>query len=259
MIRRLVVPSVVAVTMRRWSLLPPGATRGRSRRPSRPAACRRRRPRATICERPSTRMEERLRAMPADGDAVVRLAEALMRVQRVNSDAAAVVKAGAAPARVPGRAPDHYEAQRDARAPCCCRSIASATRFARPSGRARWTRATPGTTACIGDAHLELGEYDEAFAAFDRMGAAAARVRPPTRASPMRSSSKAISTGALDDDADGRRRHQRARCRRAGLALRAARQPAAAARTARRRQARVRARGVHVSRSSRTRWPGWRA
>ena len=49
-------------------------------------------------------------------------------------------------------------------------------------------RATRWNLGVIGDAHLELGEYDAAFDAFDRDDAAAPlgrrlRAAPPTRAS----------------------------------------------------------------------------
>ena len=58
------------------------------------------------------RMEQRLAADPADGDAVVRLAQALIRVQRVDSDPQAVVKAEQRLRAFLSRSPDHYEAQR---------------------------------------------------------------------------------------------------------------------------------------------------
>ena len=126
-----------------------------------------------------SQMEARFKAYPNDGDAVIRLAEALIRVQRVNSDAAAVVRAEERLRAFLAQAPDHYEAQR-----VLGSVLLSQHRFRdalREAGRARAMDPRDGWNyGVIGDAHLELGEYEEAFAAFDRMGAL--RPGPPAYA-----------------------------------------------------------------------------
>ena len=115
------------------------------------------------------RMEQRLASNPADGDAVVRLAQALIRVQRVESDAQAVVKAERYLRAFLAGTPNHYDAQRVLGA-----VLLSQHRFRdaiREAERAR--ELDPRDTfndGVIGDASLELGDYDRAFEAFDRMG-----------------------------------------------------------------------------------------
>jgi tetratricopeptide (TPR) repeat protein len=115
-------------------------------------------------------LEKRLAERPDDGDAVVRLADTLIRIQRVDSDPAAVIKAEQRLRDFLARTPDHYEAQR-ALGPV----LLSQHRFRDALREAKRARAMDPRDAWIygvmGDAHLELGEYDEAFAAFDRMGA----------------------------------------------------------------------------------------
>ena len=114
-------------------------------------------------------MEQRLAVNPADGDAVVRLAQALIRVQRVESDAQAVVKAEQHLRAFLSRSPDRYEAQQVLGA-----VLLSQHRFRdaiREAERAR--ELDPRDTfndGVIGDASLELGDYDRAFEAFDWMG-----------------------------------------------------------------------------------------
>ena len=125
------------------------------------------------------RMEARLAAKPEDGDAVVRLAEALVRLQRVNSDPAAVLKAEQRIRAFLAVQPDHYEAQR-----VLGTVLLSQHRFRDAIREAQKARAVDPMDwwnyGVIGDAHLELGEYDEAFAAFDRMGSL--RPSPPAYA-----------------------------------------------------------------------------
>ena len=126
-----------------------------------------------------THMEERLAKHPNDGDAVVRLAEALIRVQRVNSDAAAVMRAESRLRAFLAETPDYYDARR-----VLGSVLLSQHRFRDAIREAERARALDPRDAwnygVIGDAHLELGEYDEAFGAFDRMGAL--RPGPPAYA-----------------------------------------------------------------------------
>lgn len=114
------------------------------------------------------RMEARLAARPDDGRAVVALADALIRVQRVDSDAAAVVRAEQHLRRFLARQPGHYEAQR-----LLGPVLLSQHRFRdaiREAERAREMESGDAFNyGVIGDGHLELGDYDAAFAAFDRM------------------------------------------------------------------------------------------
>jgi tetratricopeptide (TPR) repeat protein len=111
-----------------------------------------------------------LDAQPANGDAVVQLAQALIRLQRVDNDASAVITAEQRLRAFLATNPDHYEAQRVLGA-----VLLSQHRFRDAIREAERARAMDPRDAwnygVIGDAHLELGEYDEAFAAFDRMGA----------------------------------------------------------------------------------------
>ena len=166
--RKLLVPVVFAVT----AVLVAAATWRDARRSAAPI-------RASILSIDPTsregltatvrRMEQRLAADPGDGDAVVRLAQALIRVQRVDSDAQAVVRAERHVRAFLARTPDHYEALRVLGA-----VLLSQHRFRdaiRAAGHAR--ALDPRDTfndGVIGDASLELGDYDRAFEAFDRMG-----------------------------------------------------------------------------------------
>lgn len=125
------------------------------------------------------RMERRLASNPADGDAVVRLAQASIRVQRINGDAAAVATAERRLRALLSAAPDHYDAQR-----MLGPVLLSQHRFRdaiREAERAReMDPADAFNDGVIGDASIELGDYDRAFAAFDRMGAR--RPGPPAYA-----------------------------------------------------------------------------
>jgi tetratricopeptide (TPR) repeat protein len=124
-------------------------------------------------------LEARLASQPGDADAVLRLAEALIRVQRVDGDAEAVVTAERHLRALLATTPQHYEAQRLLGA-----VLLSQHRYRDALREAHKARAMEPRDAwnygVIGDAHLELGEYDEAFAAFDRMGSL--RPGPPAYA-----------------------------------------------------------------------------
>lgn len=115
-------------------------------------------------------LETRLEAHPRDGDAVIRLADALLRVQRVDSDPQAAVTAEHRLRALLAADPDHYEAQR-----MLGSVLLSQHRFRDAIREAERARAADPRDAwnygVLGDAHLELGEYPEAFAAFDQMGA----------------------------------------------------------------------------------------
>jgi tetratricopeptide (TPR) repeat protein len=114
-------------------------------------------------------LESRIQQRPADGDAVVQLANLLIRIQRVDSDPTAVIRAEQRLRDFLARTPDHYEAQR-ALGPV----LLSQHRFRDAMREASRASAMDPRDAfnygVMGDAQLELGEYEAAFAAFDRMG-----------------------------------------------------------------------------------------
>ena len=122
-------------------------------------------------------MESRLQKNPKDGDAAVQLAGALVRVQRVNNDATAVINAEQHLRALLSLVPDHYEAQRMLGTVLLSQhrfrdAIREAQRARKMDDRDAWNYGV------LGDAHLELGEYDDAFASFDRMS----QLRPGPRA-----------------------------------------------------------------------------
>ena len=107
---------------------------------------------------------------------------------------------------------------------------------ARPARASRSRRRPRATYGVVGDALVELGRYDEAFATFDRMVALQADASPPTRASPTPASCSAGRAGAIEamELALGRRRRPRRadrldarRARQAPLRPRASRAAAA--------------------------------
>jgi tetratricopeptide (TPR) repeat protein len=116
-------------------------------------------------------MTQRLRSQPDDGAAAASLADALLRQTRVANDPALAVHAEQALRRALAAEPLDYPARRMLGA-----VLLSQHRFReaiREASRARQLRPSDAwNDGVIGDAHLELGEYDEAFAAFDRMAAA---------------------------------------------------------------------------------------
>ncbi|MGE3273591.1 MAG: tetratricopeptide repeat protein [Vicinamibacterales bacterium] len=118
-------------------------------------------------------LDARLAAHPEDGEAVVRLADTLIRIQRVDGTAAAVVTAEQRLEAFLARVPGHYDARRMLGA-----VLLSQHRFAEAIRLAQEVQAVDPRDAwnygVLGDAHLELGDYDAAFAAFDQMG----RLRP---------------------------------------------------------------------------------
>jgi tetratricopeptide (TPR) repeat protein len=113
-------------------------------------------------------MEARLSVKPDDAAAVVMLADALMRQARVTGSAGLAIQAERALGRVLAREPDQYYARRMLAAVLLSQhrfreAIATAERAL----QAR--RDDPWLHGVVGDAWLELGEYDRAFAAFDTM------------------------------------------------------------------------------------------
>jgi tetratricopeptide (TPR) repeat protein len=114
-------------------------------------------------------MTARLAAQPRDGAAVVRLADALIRLQRVNNDGRAVITAEERLRAFLALDPDHYEAQRMLAAVLLSQhrfadAIAQANRVSARDPRDAWNYGA------MGDGYLELGDYERAFAAFDKLG-----------------------------------------------------------------------------------------
>lgn len=114
-------------------------------------------------------MTARLAKKADDGRAVTRLADALIRLQRVNNDGRAVITAEEHLRAFLKAAPDHYEAQR-----LLAAVLLSQHRFKDAIAQAESMRARDPRDAwnygAIGDGYLELGNYEKAFDAFDRMG-----------------------------------------------------------------------------------------
>ena len=99
---------------------------------------------------------------------VVQLANALVRLQRVEQRRRAVVTAEEHLRAFLRRGPEHYEARR-----MLATVLLSQHRFRDAIAEGESARADPRDAwnyGVIGDGHLELGDYEHAFAAFDRMG-----------------------------------------------------------------------------------------
>jgi tetratricopeptide (TPR) repeat protein len=113
-------------------------------------------------------MERRLASRPTDSEAAVVLADALLRETRVSGNAGLAVRAEEALTRVLRDNPADYGAQRMLGAVYLSQhrfrdAIAQSDRARRLQPDDDWNYGV------IGDGHLELGEYDEAFGAFQRM------------------------------------------------------------------------------------------
>ena len=121
-----------------------------------------------LLERTRSEMEARLQAQPNDTAAAVRLADALLRLARVTNNGGLAVKAERALVKALAADPERYEAHRMLAA-----VLLSQHRFRdaiREAERCQQMRQNDAFTwGVVGDARLELGEYDEAFAAFERM------------------------------------------------------------------------------------------
>lgn len=114
-------------------------------------------------------MTAQLSAHPDEGEAAVRLADALLRVQRVNNDGRAAIAAEDHLRAFLARAPGHYAAERMLATVLLSQhrfgeAIAQANKVSARNPRDPWNYGT------MGDGYLELGDYDRAFAAFDTMG-----------------------------------------------------------------------------------------
>ncbi|HUQ88002.1 MAG TPA: tetratricopeptide repeat protein [Vicinamibacterales bacterium] len=114
-------------------------------------------------------MTARIASAPRDARAVVRLADALIRLQRVNNDGRAVIAAEQYLRTFLKNDPRHYEAQRMLAAVLLSQhrfgeAIAQANRLSAMDPRDPWNYGL------IGDGYFELGDYERAFAAYDRMG-----------------------------------------------------------------------------------------
>ncbi len=115
-------------------------------------------------------MDARLQKSPGDAAAAVALADALLRLTRVTGNAGLALRAEAALQRALTGDPADYDARRMLAAVLASQhrfrdSIVEAERCRNMRPRDAWIYGV------LGDAHLELGEYDAAFTAFDRMAA----------------------------------------------------------------------------------------
>jgi predicted Zn-dependent protease len=113
-------------------------------------------------------MEAQLRKVPDDFGAAILLADALLRQSRVTGSAAPAVRAEEALRIALREDPGNYEALRMQASLLLtrhkfldARTAAEKCRAMRPDDSVVY--------GILGDAHLELGDYKEAFAAFDRM------------------------------------------------------------------------------------------
>jgi tetratricopeptide (TPR) repeat protein len=113
---------------------------------------------------------EKVAKAPNDAPSAVMLADALLRETRVSGNAGLAKEAERVLLDVLKHDSDRYDARRMLAA-----TYLSQHRFAdalREAERCRTTRADdPWIWGVIGDAYIERGEYDAAFAAFDRMAA----------------------------------------------------------------------------------------
>ena len=113
-------------------------------------------------------MEARLSKTPDDTGAAVILADALLRHVRVTGNVGLALRAEQALKRALNQDSTNYEANRMLGALYLAQhrfreaiKVGEKNRDARPYD--------PVNYGVIGDGHLELGDYEEAFAAFDRM------------------------------------------------------------------------------------------
>ncbi len=116
-----------------------------------------------------SQMTARLGAEPTNAVAVVSLANALIRLQRVNNDGRAVIVAEEHLRAFLSHHPGHYDARRMLSAVLLSQhrygdAIAEANKAMAIDPRDAWNYGAAG------DGYMELGDYPRAFAAFDRMG-----------------------------------------------------------------------------------------
>jgi len=114
--------------------------------------------------------EARLKTTPTDAASAVRLADALLRQARVLGNSGLMIRAERALRIVLNADPQRYDARR-----MLATVLVSQHRFREAiaeAERCQQVRPTDGWSYGVaGDAHLELGEYEQAFAAFARMNA----------------------------------------------------------------------------------------
>ena len=114
------------------------------------------------------RMRSRVAAEPGDGEAAVLLADALVRSARVAGDASFAIEAERVVRASLSHAPADYGARRMLGVVLLAQHRFADAREAAEAAR----RAQPAdgwNYAVLGDALLELGRYEEAFAAFDEL------------------------------------------------------------------------------------------
>jgi len=115
------------------------------------------------------KMTAHLASDPADAKAVVSLANALIRLQRVNNDGRAVITAEQHLRAFLAHQPGHYDARRMLAA-----VLLSQHRFGEAIAEANKAMAIDPRDAwnygAAGDGYIELGDYPRAFDAFERMG-----------------------------------------------------------------------------------------
>jgi tetratricopeptide (TPR) repeat protein len=113
-------------------------------------------------------LEDRVGKNPADADSAIRLADALLRQTRVIGNAGLARQAEAVLEAVLAADASSYEARR-----MLATVYLSEHRFRdaiREADRCQTIRRDdPYVFGVLGDGHLELGEYDAAFSAFNRM------------------------------------------------------------------------------------------
>jgi tetratricopeptide (TPR) repeat protein len=137
-----------------------------------------------------------LQQNPDDVSPVIRLGDTLLRLARVTGSGGRALEAERVLVSVLTRNPEHYEARR-----LLATTYLSLHRF-RDALRegARYLAANPKDASVygiVGDAHLELGEYDQAFASFDSMNALKPSAASYARAAYARELQGDL-TGALD-------------------------------------------------------------
>ena len=119
-------------------------------------------------ERRVKTLEARLAEHPFDASASVLLADTLLRQARVTGHAGPVQRAEQIVHRLLTEDPGHYEANRMLAAVYLAQHRFREAIVAAEKNRER-RPLDPVNYGALGDAHLELGEYQEAFDAFDRM------------------------------------------------------------------------------------------
>jgi tetratricopeptide (TPR) repeat protein len=137
-------------------------------------------------------LDARVASDPSDGAAASRLADALLRQARVNGHAGLAIRAEAVLRRALRSTPGHYETMRMLGSVLLTQhrfrdAIEAAEQAMRLQPRDAWNYGI------VGDGALEVGDYERAFAAFDRMMA----LRPSAAAYARVSYAKEIS-GDLD-------------------------------------------------------------